>query len=250
MADIQQHKTRPLRNRPSAANNTNHLKNFKMLLMDAVGFLTQAHQVNNNDFWGHTSSARASVISTCLLLECAANCCIDGLKLSKNLQAEVDRFSPLSKFEYFIQLRSHENSFDHGIVEVAQIKDLQKIRNDYVHMKVKNADWETAPLNQSEQLADYGNYNTLNLPKDPTVWNFDNAHTALNAVTKFFNLYFLQWLELSASDVIELLIYEGPVELPNVRGHSIAVGIYGSAFKKAEIDFGLDFAFLLKEEEL
>jgi hypothetical protein len=50
--------------------------------------------------------AGAAVLQSALLLEAAANCCVNELKLSARLADEFDRLPTLTKFDLFILVRS------------------------------------------------------------------------------------------------------------------------------------------------
>jgi hypothetical protein len=219
-----------------------HLRSFEDLLYDAVHLLYLAQDVDpETDPDGYEFTyTRSSILNSLLLLECAANCCIDASKLPGQFGEEIDKLPFMSKFEFFLGRINPTRAFNRGCREVQAVAELRKVRDSYVHPKVKKL-----PYCEATDLfgPDFGRTEHLRIPKDARRWHWNHAVLVLKSVNDFFNLFFLTWCNFDANTICGILLSSDPAEIPGSA--SIAIdGVEG--LTRAVADFGIDFRFIGK----
>jgi hypothetical protein len=221
-----------------------HLRNFENLVYDAVHLLYLAHDVDpEQDQHGYEFSyARTAILNTLLLFECGANCCLDALKLPGTYAEDIDKLPFMSKFEFFLNRIKPNAHFDRGCKETQAVAELKKLRDDYVHPKVRKKQYSKA----DDWGPDFGNTNVLQIPNDPDRWQSGHAVLALKTANDFFNLFFLSWCNFDTDTVCELLLSSNPANIP-ARSSTAIDCIEG--LSRAVQDFGIDFKFLGKRIE-
>jgi len=220
-----------------------HKKNFSTLLYDSIYLLYLACDLNFDDFKDdiiHTC-ARSSALSSLLIAECAANCLIHSLELSASLYIEIEKLPTLAKFEFFLSQRFPKKGFDYGFKQVAAIKELLKLRNEYVHPKVEREKYEK--IGEGTWAADYGNTKILKIPYDIDIWQIKHSIFALKSVMDFLNLFLLDWCKMETSEIINILLIDEKVD---VKGDWVAVDGIGS-LDRAMHKWNLNFDFIGKK---
>ena len=155
-------------------------KKLLTLFWDSIELIeaaTKATQFSNG------SLIRGSIIASALSVECAANICIDSLKLSKEIYNEIEKINIIGKFNYYVYA-INKKTIDKSRNEYYMLKSIIKIRNNYVHPKV-----DYGEFNNNEIFAQFGLMQN-DLPVDIRIWNVDTAIMILNYSVKFFNYYF------------------------------------------------------------
>jgi hypothetical protein len=227
-----------------------YLKCFEEQIYDSVNFIYLAERFANFDedemnFFYYHSLCRASMLSSTLLLESAANCCIDSLDVRKkyigDLAKEVDRLSMLSKFEFILKEMKPEQNFNRGCLLVQKIQEIKGIRDRYVHPKIMSAEW--IQLSQDTRGTDCGETKLLKVPFRFHRWKTEHAIIVLKTVNDFFNLFFLEWCRLDTNTVCGLLLQDERVPIP--FNASVSVDFMGG-LDKAVKDWGVDFRFIGK----
>lgn len=218
-----------------------HAKGFENLLYDSINLLYLAHDVDaeldQHDV--ERACARGSIINTLLLFECAANCCVEALSLSRSFAGDLDKLPVLSKFEFFST--SQGASLDRGRAEVAAIAELKGLRDGYVHPKTHRK-----PLTQvapGHYEAASSKTKQLGLSKDPSGWFKDDAVVVARAADAFFNYYFRDVCKFTPSTVCSVLLEPSAATIP--CDASIAIDCVGG-LDRAVQDWGLTFAYLGK----
>lgn len=220
-----------------------YLRTFSDLLYDAVYLLYFAFDLNQDDYNDDVIGPhiRGSILSSLLMPECAANCLIDSLDLANQFYKDIDKLSPISKFEFYLKTIKPNQKLDRGCKEVQAIQELQSVRNFYVHPKVKKSKYQS--IGEGVWTIDYGQTNLLKFPRAPHSWKKDNAILALKSLNNFFNTYFLDWCGLNTDNVVDLLISNSKVSLNTPASNYIdCVGGLDRAVK----EWGVDFKFLGK----
>lgn len=166
---------------------------FYDLLADAA--FQHKHAKEATDSYVMSRFARASVLASALSIECAANCLLASLDLSKNLQTELDKLTPIAKVEAYLKIRAIDG-FNRGCEQVQQVAELVKARNDHVHPKSSaipatvtepqdgGSDW-ILPFN-----IDGEHWPQLNIPKRSMFWSATSSLAALKAVAGFYSYVF------------------------------------------------------------
>jgi len=180
-------------------------RKFKLLFEDAVFLLREATEQSVDGYspkeW---SLARASINSSSLLLESAANCCISTLELSRKYFADIDKLPILSKFEYYIQQVNPEKSLDRGCLPAQQASELISIRNLIVHPKPYKNKW--IKKDEKTKSVDLGETLILKLPRSFFVLRHTHGLVALKAAMSFLNYFFRELCEYTDNQVRNLLI--------------------------------------------
>ena len=221
-----------------------HQKNFENLLYDAVHMLYLAHDIDReSDEHGCESTlVRGSIINSLLLFECAANCCIDLLKLRGSYFDDVDKLPFLSKFEFFLNRVSPALEFDRGCLVVQSVAELKSLRDGYVHPKVKKKQY--AASDPGCFAVEFDKTKELGISYDPGQWSHSTAISAIRTVSDFFNLFFLQWCHFDSDTVCGILLDSSPATIPATA--AVVIDCVGG-LDRAVKDWGVNFKFIGKE---
>ena len=126
-------------------------KKFKVLLDDAVFFLSEAERLRIDKTDGTSqaklarrwsSHARASLINSTLLLECASNVLIDSLDLGPVAFEAIDRRPVLEKFAFYLEVKHPSEKIDKSASWFKDAKELIDYRNTIVHSKPYRGKWK------------------------------------------------------------------------------------------------------------
>lgn len=219
-----------------------YLRAFEDLVYDAVHLLYQAHDVDEEqDEDGYQFTyVRSSILNTVLLLECAANCCIDALKLPRSFQEDIDKLPFLSKYEFFLRRVNASANFDRGCRELQQAAELKSVRDGYVHPRVSKGPWiEVLQVWETDSDAT----RMLKIPRNPNGWCSEHGVVALKAANDFFNRFFLSWCEFDSDTVCGILLSGDMASIPATSITSVdAIG----QLDRAVTEWGIDFRFLGK----
>ena len=217
-------------------------KRFLDLLFDAVRFAELADDEQKASPDGPTEKeemlARAAVIHACLMLECAANCCLDAMRVSKRLEEEVERLNPIAKFELYVAIMVAGKRFDRGSRPVQEAAELQDIRNDYVHPKVVTMQMQDIAPDAKE--VDFGATHHLKIPNDQEEWDYSVAIRALKAACGFVDYFFLELCRYDQNTTLEILISSRRAEFPTKGGYSVVL----EPFRRARAEWKIPMRFL------
>lgn len=219
---------------------------FFDLLGDAV-FL-HGHATEAQGHYPPSRFARASVLASALSVECAANCLLATLDLSKSLTDEFDKMTPVGKIEAYLQLTGIEG-FSRGRVEVARVVELVKARNEHVHPKAARMDGEIhAPRDGGAEWIvpgrfDGANYQNLEMPKLSMLWSASSSRAALVAVADFYAYLFRDLIKAPEHEMNAALMSRmefGGKQTPGVHMPSLADEIRDEL--RGAGAFGADFS--------
>jgi hypothetical protein len=215
---------------------------FFDLLGDAVFQHRQAKMAS--DSFSMSRFARASVLAASLGIECAANCLLDSLSLSKLLLKDLDKLPPLSKIEACLRIKGADE-LDRGRAEVQQISELIKARNDHVHPKISTIPTEMGkpqdggkdwifPFNLEGE-----HWPHLKIPKRSVFWSSESSASTLRALSQFLRYVFIDLLKFTEDDFSEL--FRLRIEFANVRMPVVWDEIFGEFRHLVEDDIDLSF---------
>lgn len=223
---------------------TYHHKVFEELLHDAVLLAYMAHDQRKADDLSSLPSTltRAAVISSCLLLECAANCCIDAMDKTGPFKDDIDKLPFLTKFEVFLDSLKGSTKFDRGSLRIQKIGELKTIRDSYVHPKVKKHDWIFE--SEAQKRVHLGYTKLLELPFDIRLWDPPHCVTALRAVNDFLAHYFGDLCAFDANTTCDVLLSDTKVIFPSRVNY--AIDMVGE-LDRATNEWGLSFKWLGKQ---
>ncbi|WP_194436077.1 hypothetical protein [Vibrio fluminensis] len=188
-------------------------RKFETIFRDSIYFTKaafEALETENYDDEAHLS--RAAILNLSILPEVVANCLLETLSLPKSLFKEVDKFSPISKFEFFLWEKK-KIKLDRGLQEIQNIQELQSIRNFMVHPKSKKAEW--VPLGGSARMADLGRTKLLEIPYSSDEWQGDDPVIVMRVVMAFFDHIFRVLCDFGPGEVQHLLFNNGEY----IEGH-------------------------------
>ena len=216
---------------------------FLDLLADAAhSHLRSKTQV---DPYEVSRSARASIIASCLSIECFANCLIHGIDVSAGLERELDKMPALAKIDLALRLGGKQ-PLDRGTREVQQAAELVKVRNDYVHPKVEVSDADVRPLEDAGHevhvpfsvTASF--WPMLQIAQQAFLWDSGASRRVLQALASFYRYVLATRCQASNEDITRLLLSRFEV------GHLLMPGVYGEYTRdiNALAAEGVDFGFL------
>jgi len=218
---------------------------FEELFYDSVYLAYMAHdQAEREDAPGYDGDlhsamlARASIMSSMLTIEAAANCCLDVVPWPRVLRDDIDKLPALSKLELFLKHHDSAKVLDRGVRPVQQIEDLKGLRDRVVHPKIRRAEWTR--VNDTTRQVDLGRSKVLGLPFDTGSWGPGDAREALRAVTEFFNYFFIEVCGLTSNQTCEILVGDGPINLEAPTNYQMDGG---AELKRAATQWNLDLSF-------
>lgn len=164
-------------------------RNFYILFQDSAEYLLYSDKALDDEDWDKMERyARASIINSTFLLECAANCCNDVLEITNSFKKDIDKLPALSKFEYYLSIKFNNKKFDRGSREIQNAADLKTIRDLIVHPKVMRTKWER--IDDFRRQADFGSTQILKVPKTIEEFHRNDALICLRALCSFLDHFF------------------------------------------------------------
>jgi len=139
-------------------------------------------------------------------LEAAANALINSISFVGKGKSEFDRLPILGKFALYYFSRSRKMDFDRGCNEVQAIDDLIKFRDDQVHSYLLHHFLEKDDKGQV-RFPDINRTNHLDLPLVPYFLKSEDAAVSLKAIDSFLEKFFLEWCDMSVSEITEHLFH-------------------------------------------
>ncbi len=122
-----------------------HERAFFQLYGDSIWHTHQAIKLGSDTpSIAAEKATRAAIISSAIALECASNCALFTLDVSKHLHESLDKLGPLGKYE--LVARINRCDFDFGDSRVAAMKELITLRNEYAHPKVNKIPIEISSM--------------------------------------------------------------------------------------------------------
>jgi hypothetical protein len=216
---------------------------FLDLLADAAHGHRRAKA--ETDLYEVSRAARASIIASCLSIECFANCLVSGVRVSKGLERELDKMPALAKIDLALRLTGKE-PLEHGVRAVQTAGELVKLRNDYVHPKVGVSDADMKPLEESENevlvpfsvTASF--WPMLQIARQAFLWDADASRRVLSALAAFYRYVLEARCNASEEDIVRLLLSRFEF------AHVLMPAVYGEYTRdiNALADDGIDFGFL------
>ncbi len=179
-------------------------KGFLMLLCDASFQLRQA--VKEKDSYSNNRYARASIIASVLSIESCANSLLTSLELPKKFLQELDKLPAIGKLETYLRIENKKN-IDRGKSETQKVIELIKLRNDFVHPKIKKIESTISPLTEDGEFLSLpfsmmpDKWPALNIPKHSMFWSSDTAKIAVQALLEFYEYLFTELLEMNNKEI-------------------------------------------------
>jgi hypothetical protein len=156
-------------------------KKYFTLFYDMIDFIIDDKNIDKSK---SSKFYRASIISNVLAIECSANICIQSMQLPESLYENVGKMTVIGKFDFF-SFNKFNKTIDRSLNEYGDLKALIKLRNDIVHPKVENGDYDF-----DKGKFHFGNKKSFNLSNDIRLWEKSDAISLLNAHVNFMNYFF------------------------------------------------------------
>lgn len=183
-------------------------RNFDTLLLDSIDFLIEASNLHPVEEKGH-SLGRASIVFSLLLLEAAANTCIESLNLERTVHGEIDRLPVLGKFDFFLRTRFKNRSLERGAHQIEWVKELKTLRDGLVHLRPHKVEWLGDPEN--EMSTEAVRTKALDMTVNPKFWDGENAVKVAKGVHNFLGYFFREKCKYGPGKVASLLFSESRV---------------------------------------
>ncbi|MDP2144185.1 MAG: hypothetical protein Q8J80_08625 [Gallionella sp.] len=212
-------------------------RNFDTLLLDSVDFLLDAKD-QHPDLDESRRAARVAIMYTLLLLEAAANTCIEHLNLERAIHNEIDRLPVLSKFDFYLRTNFRNRSLDRGIHQIEWVKELKGLRDGTVHLKSHKVKWNGRP--DESMTAEAERTKVLKVATNPKFWSVDDAVIIAKATHGFLHYFFKEKCKYSPKKVASLLFSES--DTPGDDNHFCPC-LY-KATKSQLLALGIDLTYI------
>lgn len=221
---------------------------FFALLSDAIRFDRDAATYLDTDFFRSNRCAKAAFLNAVLSIECAANSCLARMKYPAQVLEYLDKASILDKYQILYSSCSGKD-IDRGSNHFQAVKELFRLRNQYVHPKVQKVTTNITINRQGQRKYEKSAEaqkatQFLQLPFDFDSWSATHSFVVMKAVLNFFNHFFIELCNLDAKKCSELLsvFVQGPVNTATL----LAID-HEDVLKKAKEIYGIEIKFLVLE---
>lgn len=185
-------------------------RNFDTLLEDSIEFMLESLKLHPVEDFGHTLS-RASIVFSLLLLEAAANTCVEHLKLEKSIHNEIDRLPVLGKFDFYLRTNFKGRQLERGIHQIEWVKELKGLRDSLVHLKPHKIEWVKHKYSESGASTEAVRTKCLGVATNPKFWDGQEAAKVAIGVHGFLSFFFKEKCKYSAKKVTSLLFSESKI---------------------------------------
>ena len=182
-------------------------RHFKSQLIDSIILLEEIEDARkDNDHEFADTLCRASIMSS-LLLETAANTCIEFMDLDKQFFLEVDRLPITTKFDFFLRTRFRDRKLDRSKHQFQILKELISVRNMFVHPKTKYITWNVERFDDDTATlsTDLDKTNLLKVAMNPDFWDTEDALSVMHGVHIFLKFFFHDMCKFNPKQVSSLL---------------------------------------------
>ena len=185
--------------------------------------------------------ARSSILHAVFALECAANSCIAVLPKNHRLRAQAEKWEPLDKFDLFLLSLPHQPNLPRDDNIVRHVRELIKIRNDYVHPRTHHHPIQIKRDERPQPVISISIQGSplLDIPSMPMTWTAEHAKRAIAAVLEFLRLYFVQVCRFTPPQITKTLF----TMIKSPEGHRV-VNTSKLDLHKLGQSLGLDLSFL------
>lgn len=225
-------------------------RNYWLLLFDSIELFTRALELQEESkrrgswiedrYLVHTL-ARSSLLASIMMLETAANTCIQSLKLETSLFEDIERLPFLSKLDLFARIRFRGRKLDRGRTEVQQAQELKRLRDEYVHPKLHKVFLEISGKKRVRRTSS-GRTPILGIAKNPSSWGIEDAVRGMAAVHKFLAYFFSDVCKYRPIQVTRLLLSEE--RRPSPEGEETGMPAFPHSAREMLQRRGVDFSYV------
>jgi len=210
-------------------------RGFRTLFEDGVYLLLASEAAQDNDT--ANSLARGSIACTMLLPEVAANICIESLSLEPNVFKDIDKLSPLAKFDFFLRTNFRQKKLTAGVLPVQKAQELKRLRDAFVHPKKQAVIWTDVGDDSERGVSERTQF--LNMSKNPSMWDALDAERAMCGAHEFLAFFFRELCGYTRARTTSLLFSDDP-DLASSEG---GVYYYHSTFRNALIRWKVNTSY-------
>jgi hypothetical protein len=213
---------------------------FTSLLGVALAFAHLAIQPNHHPEIP-AMLARSSILHSVFALECAANSCMSILPKNHRLRAQAEKWEVLDKFDLFLLSLPHQPNLPRDNIAVRRVRELIKIRNDYVHPRTHHHPIEIKSGSSPQPVISISIQESplLEIPTMPMTWTAEHANRAVAAVVEFLRFYFVDVCRFTQPQITKII----STMIKSPEGHRVA-NTSKLSLQKLGQSLGLDLSFL------
>lgn len=123
-----------------------------------------------------------------MLIEVAANICIESLNLEPSVFKEIDKLAPIAKFDFFLRTNFRNKKIPSGIGPVQKAQELKRLRDAFVHPKKQPVLWTRLGDNSERGVSERTQF--LDMSKNPNMWGSSDAESAMRGAHEFLAFIF------------------------------------------------------------
>lgn len=210
---------------------------FRTLFEDGILLLLASERSEDSD--ESNSLARGSIAFTMMLPEVAANICIESLHLDSSVFNEMDKLSPLAKFDYFLKCRFRKRQISSGMLPVQKLQELKRLRDSFVHPKRFQVHWKPALAKDGSYLGESKRTQFLDMSSNPTMWYDEDAVRAMRGAHEFLAHFFRDLCKMPKGKATNLLFSDEAL----LGEEGIRVFHYGRPFHEALRRWKIDTSY-------
>lgn len=210
-------------------------RGFRTLFEDGVHLLMACEREQDNDM--SNSLARGSIACTMMLPEVAANICIESLGLEPSVFRDIDKLSPLAKFDFYLRTNFRAKKLPAGVLPAQKAQELKRLRDAFVHPKKHPVVWvetEVDTVHGSSKRTQF-----MDMSENPSMWYSFDAEQAMRGAHDFLAFFFLDLCGFTKKKTTALLFSDEP----EINSGSGDVYYYGYAFQNALQEWGINTSY-------
>ena len=173
------------------------------ILCDAMRLAELAEELdpiikNPPDDYDYFIFARASILNSAFLVECAINSCIDQTDQSKRQRKLLQKAPVMKKYEILLPMLQPGQQLNPELELVKMVRELIDVRNYYAHAKTASAKAEIIEESQNGGTfrMDPPQYPLTKIPTTLERCSHEDSINALRVATTFLSWYFCDLCKL------------------------------------------------------
>lgn len=211
-------------------------RNFDTLLFDSIEMLFRSLDPETGMDFSQTLG-RSSMLNSILLLELSANICIESLELEGSVFNEIDQFSILDKFDYFLTASSSDVKSLRGAYEFEVLEELDSFRGGCMYLRPHRIEMK---IEGDSGIGKMDTTSLLDISENPKGWDADAALKTMQEVHSFLKYFFGHECMFSSKKVGSFLLSDS--ETPGT-GEYPAPHFYKATRKELK-DMGVDLSYI------
>jgi len=220
------------------------LNSFADLLSDAIAFDIEAKQHAGKDFPLENRLARSSIMCSAFSLECAANACVERIQYPRIVLKHLDRVRVIEKYDILYTYRFGK-SIDHGSKPFQFLRELFRLRNEYVHPKLDKIQMKITQNESSNLFYTKPEDKTtpiMKIPYDFFTWIGEHSKIVVIETLCFLNHFFVELCGLNPEQCSNLLAVH--TQRPNQSATFLAKHAR-EIFDKVKDEYNIEINFLV-----